>query len=147
MNHYFHGQFDPRLVIHNGRYTCIPLHGNLHENLKSFCLHAKVFLEGLYSRYDHKDRVAALLLWIDDKGFHLYDSIEWGTHDKEIWTYVLLAFKEHFKPCQPVMQSWYQLGSSYSSNCKNQTGFVMSIKEILGEDEFKEKDEVKNSFS
>ena len=45
--------------------------GNLHENVKSFCIHATVLLEGLYSRYDHKDKVAALLLFMDDKGFHL----------------------------------------------------------------------------
>ena len=93
--------------------------GNLHENFKSFHLCGKMLLERPYSRYDHKDKVAALPSWMDDKGFHLYDSIEWGTHNKETWTDVLLAFKEHFKPCQTVMQSWYHLGYLYNSDCKD----------------------------
>ena len=75
-------------------------------------------------------------------GFHLFDSIEWGTHDKEIWTDVLLAFEEYFKPYQTVMQSWYQLGSLHSSNFKDQTEFMMRLKELVREGRFKEKDEV-----
>ena len=116
--------------------------GNVHENFKSFKIHATVLLEGLYSRYDPADKVAALLSWMGDKGFHLYDSIEWGTYNKGAWKDILEAFKGHFKPCQTVMQSWYQLGSLYSSNCKDQTEFMTRIKELVKEGGFKEKDEV-----
>ena len=41
-----------------------------------------MLLEGLYSKYDPKNKVAALFSWMGNKGFHLYDSIEWGAHDK-----------------------------------------------------------------
>ena len=40
------------------------------------------------------------------------------------------------------MQSWYKLGSLYSSNCKDQTEFMMRIKELVGEGGFRKKDEV-----
>ena len=89
--------------------------GNVCENFKSFKICATVLLEGPYSRYDPADKVAALLSWMGDKGFHLYDSIEWGTYNKGAWKDILEAFEGHFKPCQTVMQSWYQLGSLNSS--------------------------------
>ena len=79
--------------------------GNLHENFKSFRIHATVLLDGPYARYDDKNKIATLLSWMDDKGFHLYDSIDWGTHNKEQWKDVLTAFESHFKPCQTVMES------------------------------------------
>ena len=116
--------------------------GNVHENFKSFKIRATVLLEGPHSRYDPADKVAALLSWMGDKGFHLYDSIEWGTYNKGAWKDILEAFEGHFKPCQTVMQSWYQLGSLYSSNCKDQTEFMTRIKELVKEGGFKKKDEV-----
>ena len=39
------------------------------------------------------------------------------------------------------MQSWYQHGSLYNSNCKDQTEFMMRIKELV-ESGFKKNDEV-----
>ena len=116
--------------------------GNLHETFKSFRIRATVLLDGPYARYDDKDKVAALLSWMGDKGFHLYESIEWGDYNKELWNDVLKAFESHFKPCQTVMQSWYQLGSLYSSNCKDQTEFMTRIKELVNEGGFTQKDEV-----
>ena len=40
---------------------------------------------------------------------------------KDKWEDVVKAFGDEFKPCQTVMQSWYQLGNLYSSHCKDQT--------------------------
>ena len=83
-----HGLFDSYLVVHNDgcnhnisspaslEAPTLNWDGNLHENFKSFCIHGTVLLEGLYSRYGHKDKVATLLLWMGNKGFYLYNSIE-----------------------------------------------------------------------
>ena len=103
-----HGLFDSCLVVCNVRHTYLKSltlnwDGNLHENFKSFKIHASVLLEGPYSRYDPADKVAAFLSWMGNKGFHLYDSIKWGTYKKEEWADILKAFKEHFKPYQTVM--------------------------------------------
>ena len=51
-------------------------------------------------------------------------------YDKGKWGDVVKAFGEEFKPCQTVMQSWYQLGNLYSSHCKDQTEFMTRIKEL-----------------
>ena len=54
-------------------------------------------------------------------------------YDKNKWEDVVKAFGEEFKPCQTVMQSWYQLGNLYSSHCKDQTEFMTRIKELAKE--------------
>ena len=118
--------------------------GNLHENFKSFHLRASVLLDGPYQKYEDNVKVAALLSWTGDKGFKLYASIDWTTlgKDKNKWKDVLEAFEAHFKPCQTVMQSWYQLGSLYSSNCKDQTEFMTRIKELAKEGGFTQQEEI-----
>ena len=52
------------------------------------------------------------------------------------------AFGEEFKPCQTVMQSWYQLGNLYSSHCKDQTEFMTRIKELAKEGGFTNQEEI-----
>ena len=47
-----------------------------------------------------------------------------------------MHLKPHFKPCQTAMHSWYQLGSVYSNQCKNQTEFMQKLKEIAQETGF-----------
>ena len=116
--------------------------GNLHENLKSFEYHARVLLEGPYKKYDEQIKVAALLSWTGDKGFKLYHTVDWGDKDKNKWEDILTTFKAHFKPCQTVMQSWYQLGSLYSSNCKDQSEFMARIKELVKEGAFTQQEEI-----
>ena len=48
-----------------------------------------------------------------DKGFNIYDSIDWEGigKDKDKYKDVLEGFEQHFKPCQTAIHSWYQLGS------------------------------------
>ena len=85
-----------------------------------------------------------MLSWTGDKGFQLYELIDWEMlgKDKDKWKEVLEAFQAHFKPCQTVMQSWYQLGSLYSSNCKDQTEFMTRIKELAKEGGFTQQEEL-----
>ena len=116
--------------------------GNLHENLKSFEYRARVLLEGPYKKYNEEIKVAALLSWTGDKGFKLYHTVDWGDKDKNKWEDILTTFKAHFKPCQTVMQSWYQLGSLYSSNCKDQSEFMARIKELVKEGAFTQQEEI-----
>ena len=116
--------------------------GNLHENFKSFEYCARVLLDGPYKKYNEQIKVAALLSWTGDKGFKLYHTIDWGDKDKNKWEDILTTFKAHFKPCQTVMQSWYQLGSLYSSNCKDQSEFIARIKELVKEGAFTQQEEI-----
>ena len=89
------------------------------------------------------------LSWTGDKGFKLFSSIDWASIGKsnDKWQCVISAFEQYFKPCQTVMQGWYQLGSLYFNQCKNQLQFMNRLKKIAKEAGFKEQDEiVKLSF-
>ena len=75
-------------------------------------------MEGPYKNVDEMDKVAAMLGWLGDKGFQLYDSIDWEAIEKDKSKYkdVLQSFELHFRPCQTELHSWYQLGSVYSKD-------------------------------
>ena len=90
---------------------------------------------GPYAKYDDPSKISAFLSWTGDKGFQLYKNIDWERtgYNKDRWEDVVKAFGEEFKPCQTVMQSWYQLGYLYSSHCKDQTEFMTRIKELAKE--------------
>ena len=51
-------------------------------------------------------------------------------------------FEKHFKPTQSVLQSWYQLGSMYSSQCKDQIEFVSKLHDVANDCSFANKDEL-----
>ena len=119
--------------------------GNLHENLK-ISSPSKSMLQCSWK--DHIQGMTLQIRWLPCfhgwviKGSIYTTQSNGGTHNKKAWKDILEAFEGHFKPCQTVMQSWYQLGSLYSSNCKDQTKFMTRIKELIREGGFKEKDEV-----
>ena len=118
--------------------------GNLHKTFKTFKMRTRILMEGPYKAVDEMNKVAAMLGWLGDRGFQLYDSIDWNAiaKDKAKYKDVLEGFELHFKPCQTELHSWYQLGSIYSNQCRNQTDFMQRLRDIARETEFKEKDEL-----
>ena len=124
-----------QLVI---KYPSFSWEGNQYENFKTFKNRTTILMEGPYKSVQEMDKVAAILGWLGDKGFNLYEAIDWDGigKDKQLYKEVLDAFESHFKPCQTAMHSWYQLGSVYSNQCKNQTEFMQKLKEIAQETGF-----------
>ena len=118
--------------------------GNVYENYKSFSERATILLGGPYAKYDDPSKISAFLSWTGDKGFQLYKNIDWERtgYDKDKWEDVVKAFGEEFKPCQTIMQSWYQLGNLYSSHCRDQTEFMTRIKELAKEGGFTNQEEI-----
>ena len=118
--------------------------GNVYENYKAFSERATILLGGPYAKYDDPSKISAFLSWTGDKGFQLYKNIDWERtgYNKDKWEDVVKAFGEEFKPCQTVMQSWYQLGNLYSSHCKDQTEFMTRIKELAKEGGFTNQEEI-----
>ena len=112
-----------QLVI---KYPSFSWEGNQYENFKTFKNRTTILMEGPYKNVQEFDKVAAILGWLGDKGFNLYEAIDWEGigKNKQLYKEVLDAFEAHFKPCQTAMHSWYQLGSVYSNQCKNQTEFM-----------------------
>ena len=125
-----------QLVI---KYPSFSWEGNQYENFKTFKSRTTILMEGPYKGVQEMDKVAAILVWLGDKGFNLYEAIDWEGigKNKQLYKEVLYAFEAHFKPCQTAMHSWYQLGSVYSNQCKNQTEFMQKLKEIAQETGFR----------
>ena len=125
-----------QLVI---KYPSFSWEGNQYENFKTFKSRTTILMEGPYKSVQEMDKVAAILGWLRDKGFNLYEAIDWEGigKSKQLYKEVLDAFEAHFKPCQTAMHSWYQLGSVYSNQCKNQTEFMQKLKEIALETGFR----------
>ena len=99
-----------QLVI---KYPTFSWEGNQYQNFKTFKSRTTILMEGPYKGVQEFDKVAAILGWLGDKGFNLYEAIDWEGigKNKQIYKKVLDAFEQHFKPCQTAMHSWYQLGS------------------------------------
>ena len=118
--------------------------GNQYESYKMFKNKASILLNGPYVYADGPSKVAAILSWLGDKGFQLYANTDWDRlgKDKTNWQHVLEAFSEHFRPCQTVMQAWYQLGNPYSQQCANQTDFMTRLKELAAEGGFSNPEEI-----
>ena len=55
---------------------------------------------------------------------------------------VLFMFEKHFKPTQSVLQLWYQLGSIYSSQCKDQTEFMSKLHDVVNDCSFANKNDI-----
>ena len=53
-----------------------------------------------------------------------------------------LCFVKHFKPTQSALQSWYQLGYIYSSQCKDQTEFMSKLCNVANNCSFANRDEI-----
>ena len=125
-----------QLVI---KYPSFSWDGNQYEYFKTFKNRTTILMEGPYKNVQEMDKVAAILGRLGDKGFNLYEAIDWeGTgKNKQLYKEVLDAFEAHFKKCQTAMHSWYQLGSVYSNQCKNQTEFMQKLKEIAQETGFR----------
>ena len=92
-------------------------------------MRTRILMEGPYKAVDEMNKVAAMLGWLGDRGFQLYDSIDWTAigKDKAKYQDVLEGFELHFRPCQTELHSWYQLGSVYSKP-------VQESKQILCKD-------------
>ena len=125
-----------QLVI---KYPSFSWEGNQYENFKTFKSRTTILMEGPYKSVQEMDKVTAILGWLGDKGFNLYEAIDWDGigKNKQLYKEVLQAFEAHFKPCQTAMHSWYQLGSVYSNQYKNQTEFMQKLKEIAQETGFR----------
>ena len=80
-----------QLVI---KYPSFSWEGNQSENFKTFKNRTTILMEGPYKSVQEMDKVAAILGWLGDKGFNLYEAIDWDGigKDKQLYKEVLDAF-------------------------------------------------------
>ena len=85
-----------QLVI---KYPSFSWEGNQYENFKTFKNKTTILMEGPYKSVQEMDKVAAILGWLGDKGFNLYEAIDWEGigKDKQLYKEVLDAFEASFQ--------------------------------------------------
>ena len=84
-----------------------------------------------------------------DSAFEIYNNFVWtNTDNKKSHTKVLKQFEDYFKPAQNTYHCCYMLGGLYSSQFKIQSGFMIQLRDVVKECQFKKPDEiVKFSYS
>ena len=82
-----------QLVI---KYPSFSWEGNQYENFKTFKNRTTILMEGPYKNVQEMDKVAAILGWLGDKGFNLYEAIDWEGigKNKQLYKEVLDANQE-----------------------------------------------------
>ena len=91
-----------------------------------------------------QSQIAAVLNWLGPKSYQVFNNLNFDAEgkDKSKIDDVLFMFEKHFKPTQSVLQLWYQLGSIYSSQCKDQTEFMSKLHDVANDCSFANKDEI-----
>ena len=117
---------------------------NLHGQWKSFREQCQFLLiDGPYSTHTEPPHIAVVLNWMGPHSYQIFNSLMFPEDkDKKKLTNVLEVVGEHFKPTQSVLQSWYQLGSVYSSQCNDQMEFLNKLKNVAADCSLSNKDEV-----
>ena len=107
---------------------------NLLDQWKLFSEQCKFLLinDGPFSKHSESACIAAVLNWLGLKSCQVFNNLNFEVEDKDKSRIddVLLMFEKQFKPTQSVLQLWYQLGSIYSSQCKDQTEFMSKLHDV-----------------
>ena len=105
---------------------------NLYEQFKLFkqkCTY--LVINGPYSHVPAHLQVSVFLKWFGDHSYELINTIEFSPEkSKDVLTDVIEQFESYFKSSQSTFQSWYELGSLYSSQFKNQNDFLNKLLDV-----------------
>ena len=116
---------------------------NLYGNFKLFKQKVEIAFKGQFKDCDKTAKVGAILNWLGDNAYEVYENLHWGdaTH-KDDPNHVLKAFEKYFKPEQNQFHSWYTLGSIYSGQFKCQHDFLNRLREVARDCSFTNIDEI-----
>ena len=119
---------------------------NLYDQWKLFSEQCKFLLinDGPSSKHSEPAHIAAVLNWLGLKSYQVFNNLNFDAEgkDKSKIDDVLLIFEKHFKPTKSVLQSWYQLGLIYLSQCKDQTEFMSKLCTVANNCTLANKDEI-----
>ena len=118
-------------------------HPNLYTQYKIFKQKVDFAFKGLYKDNDAASKVCAILNWLDDNAYEIYEHLHWAAgDDNDDPEKVLEAFENYFKPEQNQFHSWYTLGTIYSSKFKCQHDFLMRLREVAKDCSFANANEI-----
>ena len=90
---------------------------NLYEQFKLFkqkCMY--LLINGPHSHAPANMQVSIFLNWLGDLSYELINTLNFPAgKSKDVLNSVIELFESYFKPSQSTFQSWYELGSIYSS--------------------------------
>ena len=90
-----------------------------------------LLVHGPYKDLHASMKVSIFLNWLGDRSYELINTIEFPpTKSKSVLKDVIEQFDLYFKPSQSTFQSWYELGSLYSSQFKNQSDFLNKLIDV-----------------
>ena len=88
---------------------------NLYTQYKIFRQKVDFAFKGLYKDNDAASKVCAILNWLRDNAYEIYEHLHWAADDdKDDPEKVLEAFENYFKPEQNQFRLWYTLGTIYT---------------------------------
>ena len=69
--------------------------------------------------------------WLGDRSYELINTLNFPAgKSKDVLNDVIEQFESYFKPSQSTFQLWYELGSIYSSQFKNQNDFLNKLLDV-----------------
>ena len=90
-----------------------------------------LLVHGPYKDLHTSMKVSIFLNWLGDHSYELINTINFPPgKSKEVLQDVIEQFDLYFKPSQNTFQSWYELGSLYSSQFKNQNDFLNKLIDV-----------------
>ena len=100
--------------------------------------------DGLFSKHSEAAHIVAVSNLLGPRSYQVFNNLTFDAEgkDKSKKDDVLFMFEKYFKPTQSILQSWYQLGSIYSNQCKDQTELMSKLCDVANDCSFPKKDEI-----
>ena len=115
---------------------------NLYTQFRTFKTKVQFAFNGTYKNNSNDAKVGVLLNWMGDYAFEVYNNFVWSSPaDKDDPNKVLTQFENYFKPVQNVLYM-YMLRGLYSSQFKSQSNFMIRLRDIVKDCQFKKPDEI-----
>ena len=116
---------------------------NLHMQFRIFKTKVQFAFNGMYKNNSNDAKVGAILNWMGDSAFEVYNNFVWDLPaDKDDPNKVLTQFKNYFKPAQNVYHCWYMLRGLNSSQFKSQSDLMIRLRDVVKDCQFKKPDEI-----
>ena len=108
---------------------------NLYKQFKSFKHVIEFAFRGQNEKCPNSVKCGSILNWLGIEAYPVYDNLPITEDNKKDPTKLLEAFEKYFKPECNIFQSWYALGSTYSSaychGLKIRVFYFLYISQIL----------------
>ena len=105
---------------------------NLYEQIKNFKRVVEFTFKGQYEKCSDSIKCGSILNWLGVEAYPIYN-LSINEDDKKDLSKLLDAFERYFKPERNVFQSWYTLGSIYSSAFKTQLELYHKLNSVAND--------------